>query len=84
MWLPNGKGSGIRRGGGGGNGIVAVAIDKDKGSHYALKWAVDCLLARGQTVILLHVLHATSSPASSNSSAISSFLFFSLSLTKSI
>lgn len=38
-----------------GNGLVAVAIDKDKGSQYALKWAVDHILNRGQTVILVHV-----------------------------
>ncbi|XP_047171122.1 U-box domain-containing protein 35-like [Vigna umbellata] len=73
MWLPHPKGSGIRKGvggGGGGNGIVAVAIDKDKGSHYALKWAVDCLLGRGQTLILLHVLHGTSSHVSRGSEAL--------------
>ncbi|KAM0933717.1 putative protein kinase RLK-Pelle-RLCK-IXb family [Dioscorea sansibarensis] len=34
---------------------VAVAIDKDKNSQNALKWAVDNLLRRGQTVTLLHV-----------------------------
>ncbi|KAK9281671.1 hypothetical protein L1049_004575 [Liquidambar formosana] len=34
---------------------IVVAIDKDKGSQYALKWAVDRLLNRGQTVTLLHV-----------------------------
>ncbi|XP_038699530.1 U-box domain-containing protein 35-like [Tripterygium wilfordii] len=34
---------------------VAVAIDKDKGSQYALKWAVDHLLSRGQSLTLLHV-----------------------------
>ncbi|KAI5414296.1 U-box domain-containing protein 35 isoform X2 [Lathyrus oleraceus] len=44
-----------------GNGLVAVAIDKDKGSQYALKWAADTLLNRGQTVILIHVSHSTSS-----------------------
>ncbi|KAL5699759.1 non-specific serine/threonine protein kinase [Ranunculus cassubicifolius] len=38
-----------------GNGLVAVAIDKDKGSQHALKWAVDHILNRGQTVILVHV-----------------------------
>ncbi|RZB84898.1 U-box domain-containing protein 35 isoform C [Glycine soja] len=63
MWLPSPKASGIRKGGGV-NGLVAVAIDKDKGSQYALKWAVDCLLTRGQTLILIHVLHGTSSPVS--------------------
>ncbi|KAK6137180.1 hypothetical protein DH2020_029077 [Rehmannia glutinosa] len=35
--------------------LVAVAIDKDKGSQLALKWAVDNLLVKGQTVILVHV-----------------------------
>lgn len=40
---------------GGVNGLVAVAIDKDKNSQNALKWAIDNLLQRGQTVILIHV-----------------------------
>ncbi|KAL6970648.1 non-specific serine,threonine protein kinase [Sarracenia purpurea var. burkii] len=35
--------------------LVAVAVDKDKGSPYALKWAIDNLLNRGQTVVLVHV-----------------------------
>jgi len=52
---------GTRKGGGGGNGLIAVAIDKDKGSQYALKWAADTLLTRGQTIILIHVSHALSS-----------------------
>nr|KJB53689.1 hypothetical protein B456_009G001200 [Gossypium raimondii] len=34
---------------------VAVAIDKDKGSQHALKWAVDHLISRGQSITLLHV-----------------------------
>ncbi|XVE98907.1 hypothetical protein REPUB_Repub03eG0149100 [Reevesia pubescens] len=34
---------------------VAVAIDKDKGSQFALKWAVDHLMSRGQSITLLHV-----------------------------
>ncbi|XVE71429.1 hypothetical protein DITRI_Ditri10aG0149300 [Diplodiscus trichospermus] len=37
------------------NGLVAVAIDKDKNSQNALKWAIDHLLQKGQTVILIHV-----------------------------
>ncbi|KAA8535864.1 hypothetical protein F0562_030816 [Nyssa sinensis] len=41
--------------------LVAVAIDKDKGSQYALKWAVDHLLEKGQSVTLLHVKHRASS-----------------------
>ncbi|XP_073052441.1 U-box domain-containing protein 52-like isoform X2 [Primulina eburnea] len=35
--------------------MVVVAIDKDKGSQGALKWAVDNLLSKGKTVTLLHV-----------------------------
>ncbi|KAL1059733.1 hypothetical protein V6Z11_1Z012100 [Gossypium hirsutum] len=31
------------------------AIDKDKGSQHALKWAVDHLISRGQSITLLHV-----------------------------
>ncbi|KAJ6435960.1 hypothetical protein OIU84_001066 [Salix udensis] len=34
---------------------VAVAIDKDKTSQHALKWAVDQFLTRGQTLTLLHI-----------------------------
>jgi len=40
---------------GGGNGLVAVAIDRDKGSQNALKWSIDHLVLKGQTLILLHV-----------------------------
>ncbi|KAK7841715.1 u-box domain-containing protein 52 [Quercus suber] len=41
--------------------VVAVAIDKDKGSHYALKWTVDRLLTRGQVLTLIHVKQRASS-----------------------
>ncbi|XVF69841.1 hypothetical protein PTKIN_Ptkin11bG0113200 [Pterospermum kingtungense] len=34
---------------------VAVAIDKEKGSQYALKWTVDHLMSRGQSLTLVHV-----------------------------
>ncbi|XP_019092550.1 PREDICTED: U-box domain-containing protein 35-like isoform X1 [Camelina sativa] len=34
---------------------VAVAIDRDKGSQAALKWAVDNLLIPGETLTLIHV-----------------------------
>ncbi|KAI4376846.1 hypothetical protein MLD38_014559 [Melastoma candidum] len=34
---------------------VAVAIDKDKSSQYAIKWTVENLLGRGQALTLLHV-----------------------------
>ncbi|CAD5318255.1 unnamed protein product [Arabidopsis thaliana] len=35
--------------------IVAIAIDRDKGSQAALKWAVDNLLTPGETLTLIHV-----------------------------
>ncbi|KAK4483738.1 hypothetical protein RD792_010940 [Penstemon davidsonii] len=35
--------------------MVVVAIDKDKGSQAALKWAVDHLLGKGKNVTLVHV-----------------------------
>ncbi|KAK7381477.1 hypothetical protein VNO80_00020 [Phaseolus coccineus] len=61
MWLPSTKESVIKKGGRG-NGLVAVAVEKDnKGSRQALKWAADTLLSRGETLILIHVLHTTSS-----------------------
>ncbi|XP_022720880.1 U-box domain-containing protein 35-like [Durio zibethinus] len=37
------------------NELVAVAVDKDKGSRHALRWAVEHLLSRGQTIVLIHV-----------------------------
>ncbi|KAK1409671.1 hypothetical protein QVD17_36200 [Tagetes erecta] len=43
-----------------GTSIVAVAIDKDKYSQHALKWALDHLLARDQTIVLIHVNNKTS------------------------
>ncbi|KAK5791894.1 hypothetical protein PVK06_033007 [Gossypium arboreum] len=54
MWNPKG---GQKRGAG--NGLVAVAIDKDKGSQNALRWAVEHLLYRGQAVVLIHVTKPT-------------------------
>nr|GMC77248.1 U-box domain-containing protein 35-like [Ipomoea batatas] len=39
----------------GGNGLVAVAIDKDKPSQYAIKWATENIVSKGQTVVLVHV-----------------------------
>lgn len=34
---------------------VAVAVDKDKNSDYAVKWALDRLISRGDTLVLIHV-----------------------------
>ncbi|CAN1298989.1 U-box domain-containing protein 35 [Linum perenne] len=59
MWLQ--KGNSTKRGSGGGNGLVAVAIDKDKGSQNALKWTVETLNNRGHPIILIHVVHKTTS-----------------------
>ncbi|XP_061339330.1 U-box domain-containing protein 52 [Gastrolobium bilobum] len=63
MWLPKNhsdKKDGV-------NGIVAVAIDKEKGSQCALKWAVDNILTRNATVVLIHVKLLTPSLSSSPS-----------------
>ncbi|KAL0885941.1 hypothetical protein Bca101_009924 [Brassica carinata] len=82
MWMAKSNSVGIKEGGGGSTGVVAVAIDKDKGSQHALKWAVDHLLQRGQSVILVHVklrpsplnnnpsLHASSSKLTQDSSLV--------------
>ncbi|CAL9199446.1 unnamed protein product [Musa hybrid cultivar] len=53
-----------------GSPLVAVAIDKDKGSQNALKWAVDNLVTRGQTLtlILIHV-KITSHPTTNQNDA---------------
>ncbi|KAF8097537.1 hypothetical protein N665_0286s0046 [Sinapis alba] len=48
-------------GGFGTDGLVAVAIDKDKSSQNALKWAVENLLQKGQTILLVHVKPRASS-----------------------
>ncbi|CAA7056711.1 unnamed protein product [Microthlaspi erraticum] len=52
MWLPKAEGTskGTR------SGSVAVAIDKDKTSQNALKWTMENLSARGQTLALIHVV----------------------------
>lgn len=34
---------------------VVVAVDKDKSSQLALKWAVDNALGKGQHLTLLHI-----------------------------
>lgn len=41
--------------------VVAVAIDKDKSSQYALKWTVDHLITKGQSISLVHVKNKASS-----------------------
>lgn len=61
MWLPRGNYAERREEA---DKLVAVAIDRDKGSQTALKWAVDQLLSRGQTVFLIHVKLRTSTASS--------------------
>ncbi|XP_031505618.1 U-box domain-containing protein 35-like [Nymphaea colorata] len=39
----------------GDGGSVAVAVDRDKGSQYAVRWAVEHLLTKGQTLNVVHV-----------------------------
>lgn len=41
------------------NGLVAIAIDKDKGSQSALRWTTENLISKGQTLVLIHVVHKT-------------------------
>ncbi|GKV37767.1 hypothetical protein SLEP1_g45757 [Rubroshorea leprosula] len=58
----------VAYGGGRGSSLVAVAIDKDKNSQNALKWAIDHVLQKGQAVILIHVKVKSSSSFSSSPS----------------
>ncbi|PIN02597.1 Serine/threonine protein kinase [Handroanthus impetiginosus] len=51
MWAPQANNHGMPPMG----RLVAVAIDKDKGSQVALKWAVHALLNKGETIVLVHV-----------------------------
>ncbi|GAB2250796.1 hypothetical protein Droror1_Dr00017046 [Drosera rotundifolia] len=50
---------------------VAITIDKDKGSQYALKWAADHVIARGQTITLIHVKQKASAVPSPTGSMVS-------------
>ncbi|XP_047942775.1 U-box domain-containing protein 52-like [Salvia hispanica] len=56
MWLSSGKNNNNLPRKNGKNGIVAIAIDKDKRSQDALKWATENLVNKGQTIILIHVV----------------------------
>ncbi|XP_060185682.1 U-box domain-containing protein 35-like isoform X2 [Lycium barbarum] len=66
MWLPSNKGSPANKKGNNGNGVVALAIDKDKGSQYAIKWATENLVNRGQTLVLIHVVTKPTSSSYGN------------------
>lgn len=35
--------------------LIAVAVDRDKNSQNAFKWALDNVVTRGQTLTLVHV-----------------------------
>ncbi|CAN8304987.1 unnamed protein product [Cochlearia groenlandica] len=52
MWLPkaDGPNKGTKC------GSIAVAIDKDKSSQNALRWTLENLASRGQTLALIHVI----------------------------
>ncbi|XP_052184399.1 U-box domain-containing protein 35-like isoform X4 [Diospyros lotus] len=52
--------------------LVAVAVDRDRGSHNALKWAIDNLLSSGQTVVLIHVTVHFSASSYQSSPSLSS------------
>jgi hypothetical protein len=55
------------------SGIVAVAIDTDKGSQNALKWAIDHLISKGSTIVLIHV---KVKPAFSSNSTPSEYYYY--------
>lgn len=57
--------------------VVAVAIENNKSSQHAAKWAVDNLVPRDQCLLLIHVRQKVSSiPTPSNSyTSLSLFLF---------
>ncbi|PWA38535.1 hypothetical protein CTI12_AA576490 [Artemisia annua] len=55
------------------NKTIAVAIDRDKGSQSALKWAIENLLRKGQIVYLLHVKVKQSFSFGQKSNRISDF-----------
>ncbi|XP_057420766.1 U-box domain-containing protein 52 isoform X1 [Lotus japonicus] len=44
-----------------GEGVVAVAVDKEKSSQYAFKWAIDNLFPRSRPLKLIHVVHRSQS-----------------------
>ncbi|KAK9726780.1 hypothetical protein RND81_05G236400 [Saponaria officinalis] len=50
----------------GANGVVAVAIDNNKGSQYAIRWAIENLVGRGRPIVLIHVLVDPSFTVASN------------------
>lgn len=62
MWLQKGAELNKTKG----NGLLAIAIDNEKGSQNALKWAADNLITKGQTIVLIHVVpRASPSPCKS-------------------
>ncbi|GKU87556.1 hypothetical protein SLEP1_g1940 [Rubroshorea leprosula] len=73
MWGVSARNNSVRDQGGSGL-LVAVAIDKDKNSQNALKWAGDHLLHKGQTVVLIHVKVKSSSFSISSPHRMDQFL----------
>ncbi|XP_027343134.1 U-box domain-containing protein 35 [Abrus precatorius] len=49
-----------------GEGVIAVAVDKERGSQYALKWAVDNLYPRSKLIKLVHVVQRSPLPPSNS------------------
>ncbi|GMH11806.1 hypothetical protein Nepgr_013647 [Nepenthes gracilis] len=64
MWLPRDNAEKKE----GGNALVAVAIDRDKGSQYAMKWTIDNLVQGGQCLLLIHVKVRHQAPSHASSS----------------
>jgi hypothetical protein len=59
-----------------GEGRAAVAVDGDRGSQYALKWAADHILSRARSFDLLHVRRKHTSLHGHGNSPLSLFWLF--------
>lgn len=59
--------------------VVAVAIENNKTSQHAAKWAVENLLPKDQCLYLIHVKSKTNSSTSVSSSSCNSFILLRLS-----
>lgn len=64
MRIWNRRGEGIDRSLRRREGLVAVAVDNDKSSQRALKWAVEHYIPRGRCINLVHVKQKSSSSSS--------------------
>ena len=74
MWLPKTDATSKGKK----SGSVAVAIDNDKTSKIALKWTLENLTSRGQTLALIHVAPKSQSSSGSLRNAFNPSFFCSM------